>query len=185
MIEAGRFREDLFFRLNVFTIELPVLDDRRDDIPVLVKYFVARGSQRLGKRVDQVPSETMDRLLSHPWRGNVRELENVIDRALIVSTGPTLLPESISFAEDSAAAGSSEDMDDRALFDIVFHRLAARFESDPDHPILEALEHEMLQRAMDLVEGNQVQAARLLGISRQTLRNRLAQSYELPDKIGE
>jgi DNA-binding NtrC family response regulator len=185
MIETGRFREDLFFRLNVFTIELPILNERRDDIPILVKYFVARGSQRLGKRVEQVPSETMDLLLTHPWRGNVRELENVIDRALIVSTGPTLLPESVSFADDSAAAGSSEDMDDRALFDIVFHRLAARFESDPDHPILEALEHEMLQRAMDLVEGNQVQAARLLGISRQTLRNRLAQSYELPDKTGE
>jgi two-component system nitrogen regulation response regulator GlnG len=185
LIETGQFREDLFFRLNVFTIELPILNERRDDIPILVQYFVSRGNQRLGKQVEQIPTETMDLLLAHPWRGNVRELENVVDRALIVSTGPTLLPESIKFGEETTAGVPSGAMDDRALFDMIFRRLAQQCDNNPDQAILGVLEHEMLVRAMAREDGNQVRAAKLLGMSRQTLRNRLAQPDGQSDKIEE
>ncbi|MEW5700873.1 MAG: sigma-54 dependent transcriptional regulator [Candidatus Zixiibacteriota bacterium] len=175
LVRQGQFREDLYFRLNVFTIELPYLVERREDIPILVRYFVERECRRLGRSVVHVLPETMNRLVGHVWRGNVRELENVISRALVVTTGPTLLPESIMFAETTGAtdrpAGAASDDE---LLDDIFARLAARFEEGSDQPILSVLEREMLTRALDHVDGNQVQAARLLGMSRQTLRNRLA-----------
>ncbi|GAB4322938.1 MAG: sigma-54 dependent transcriptional regulator [Candidatus Zixiibacteriota bacterium] len=172
MIDSGEFREDLFFRLNVFTIELPSLDERKDDIPLLVQYFIARGNKRLGKAVTQIPDETIAKLMSHNWRGNVRELENVIGRALIVTNGPALLPESIQFGDDQSAP--DDGIRDGELLDIVFNRLAHQFETESGDPILARLEREMLTRAMEREAGNQVHAARLLGISRQTLRNRLA-----------
>jgi DNA-binding NtrC family response regulator len=121
----------------------------------------------------------MEKLLAHSWRGNVRELENVIDRALIVSTGPTLLPESISFADAAPSSASRiAALSDGELLDAVFARLAAQYERDPHSPILLTLEREMLARALARTEGNQVQTARLLGISRQTLRNRLAEEAD-------
>jgi len=186
LIKTGHFREDLFFRLSVFTIELPALDDRREDIPTLVRYFVARGNRRIGREVSEIPDETMDRLARHQWRGNVRELENVIDRALIVSTGSTLLPEAITFTHDSitpkAAAG---EMDDGSLFDAVFDRLRKQFGDGAGEPILAVLEREMLSRAMAREDGNQVQAAKLLGMSRQTLRNRLINKADLDMPGGD
>jgi DNA-binding NtrC family response regulator len=175
MIEKNQFREDLFFRLNVFTIELPPLSERRDDVPTLIQYFLERGNKRLGKNVSQIPDETIAKLTNHEWRGNVRELENVINRALIVSTGPTLLPESVSFSDDTAReARPSRELGLSALLDAVFSRLADRYDRHPDGPILTVLEREMLRRALEREHGNQVQAAKLLGMSRQTLRNRLA-----------
>jgi len=175
LIKEGQFREDLFFRLNVFAIELPPLVERKDDIPILVQYFVAQGNRRLNKAVTQLPQETIQKLMSHSWRGNVRELENVIDRALIVSTGPTLLPESISFADETTpSVGAERQLTDVELLDRVFEHLAAHFEDGEGEPILATLEREMLRRALLREHGNQVQAARLLGMSRQTLRNRLS-----------
>jgi transcriptional regulator with GAF, ATPase, and Fis domain len=84
-VAAGRFREDLFYRLNVFPIEMPPLRSRRDDIPVLVEYFASRFAARLGKKLDTVDRETMRRLTEYPWPGNVRELQNVIERAAILA----------------------------------------------------------------------------------------------------
>jgi len=89
-VEAGRFRNDLFYRLNVFPISVPPLRDRREDIPVLVEYFAARHGARLGKKFSSVERRTMDRLLAYPWPGNVRELENWIERAAILSDGGRL-----------------------------------------------------------------------------------------------
>ncbi|MBI5869067.1 MAG: sigma-54-dependent Fis family transcriptional regulator [candidate division Zixibacteria bacterium] len=186
LIRQGLFREDLYFRLNVFTIELPSLDERREDIPLLVRYFVSRGNRHLGRHISQIPRETMDRLLAHSWRGNVRELENVIDRALIVTNGPTLLPESISFADTAPAERAGiGTLGDTELLDAVFARLADQFDLDPHNPILPALEREMLARAIARTEGNQVQTARLLGISRQTLRNRLAEDTDPGEKSND
>ncbi|HUU45136.1 MAG TPA: sigma-54 dependent transcriptional regulator [Acidobacteriota bacterium] len=176
-IRKNLFREDLYFRLNVFTIDLPSLVERRDDIPLLARYFVERGSKRLNKEPPIILPETMDKLKVHSWRGNVRELENVVDRALIVTTGPSLLPEAIVLADEPELPRTSRlSLSDRNLFDLVFERLAAQYRRDQERPILAALEQEMLLRATRFEKGNQVQAARLLGISRQTLRNRLAEA---------
>ena len=90
MVGARQFREDLYYRLNVFPINLPPLRDRRDDIPTLVRYFAQRFSRRMNRRIDSIPSEAMESLLRYAWPGNIRELENFIERAVILSSGSVL-----------------------------------------------------------------------------------------------
>jgi len=89
-VAAGTFRQDLYYRLNVFPIALPALRERREDVPVLVQYFVSRHAQQIGRTITHVPAEVMRRLVAYDWPGNVRELENVVERAVILSTGPEL-----------------------------------------------------------------------------------------------
>jgi formate hydrogenlyase transcriptional activator len=90
MIREGSFREDLFYRLNVFPIELPPLRERREDIPLLVNYFVSKVSRRMGKEINSVPDHAMDILTRNAWRGNIRELANFIERAVILTRGDEL-----------------------------------------------------------------------------------------------
>jgi DNA-binding NtrC family response regulator len=90
MVAAGAFRSDLYYRLNVFPIALPSLRERRGDIPALVRHFTQRLAQRMHKRIDTIPADTMEALCAYDWPGNVRELENVIERAVILSRGPAL-----------------------------------------------------------------------------------------------
>ena len=89
-VEAGRFRSDLFYRLNVFPLELPPLRERRSDIPQLVAFYVSRFSKQFRKKIDGVSAESMDNLVNYPWPGNIRELQNVIERAVILSVDPNL-----------------------------------------------------------------------------------------------
>ncbi|MBZ5561118.1 MAG: sigma 54-interacting transcriptional regulator [Acidobacteriia bacterium] len=90
-VDVGRFRSDLFYRLNVFPLKVPPLRDRRSDIPQLVAFYLSRSSKKFGKKVDTVSQETMERLMNYPWPGNVRELQNVIERAVILSPSSALL----------------------------------------------------------------------------------------------
>jgi formate hydrogenlyase transcriptional activator len=90
MIREGKFREDLFYRLNVFPIEIPPLRERRQDIPLLVNYFVSNLSRRMRKRIKSIPKQAMETLTNCPWKGNVRELANFIERAVILSHGDEL-----------------------------------------------------------------------------------------------
>jgi formate hydrogenlyase transcriptional activator len=90
MVAEGRYRGDLYYRLNVFPIVLPPLRERRDDVPRLVRHFTQRFARRMGRRIDTIPSSVMDALVGYPWPGNVRELQNVIERAVILSRGPAL-----------------------------------------------------------------------------------------------
>src|SRR5215472_15373567 len=90
MMQEGKFREDLFYRLNVFPIVIPALRERREDIPQLVNYFVSKVSREMGRQITTIPPRTMEALTNHSWRGNVRELENFIERAVILSQGEAL-----------------------------------------------------------------------------------------------
>jgi formate hydrogenlyase transcriptional activator len=90
MVEARRFRADLFYRLNVFPIHIPPLRERKDDIPLLVRYFVQRFARQTNRTIETISSESMESLTRYPWPGNIRELENVIERAVILSSGPIL-----------------------------------------------------------------------------------------------
>ncbi|MFZ0450433.1 MAG: sigma 54-interacting transcriptional regulator, partial [Desulfatiglandaceae bacterium] len=92
-IKNGRFREDLWYRLNVFPITVPPLRKRKDDLPMLVEHFIAVFNKQLGKFINRIPSEAMEALKAYDWPGNIRELENVIHRAMIVSPGPDFMVE--------------------------------------------------------------------------------------------
>jgi formate hydrogenlyase transcriptional activator len=90
LVKDQKFRSDLYYRLNVFPVRIPSLRERPDDIPLLVRHFVQQLSRRLGKSIDTIASETMSALVRYPWPGNIRELQNVIERAVILTTGPVL-----------------------------------------------------------------------------------------------
>ena len=90
MMRNNQFREDLFYRLNVFPVEIPPLRDRREDIPLLVNFFVSRLSRKMQKHIQSIPKEAMEALTNAPWPGNIRELENFIERAVILTQGSEL-----------------------------------------------------------------------------------------------
>jgi formate hydrogenlyase transcriptional activator len=90
MIREGKFREDLFYRLNVFPVAIPALRERREDIPLMVNHFVSKLSRQMGRQIKTIPARTMESLTNHPWRGNVRELANFIERAVVLSLGEEL-----------------------------------------------------------------------------------------------
>jgi len=92
MVERGQFRQDLFYRLNVFPIELPALRDRVEDIPLLIRHFTRQYALRLKKRIEAIPSDLMDLLMRYSWPGNIRELQNFVERAVILSSGSILDP---------------------------------------------------------------------------------------------
>jgi transcriptional regulator with GAF, ATPase, and Fis domain len=106
-MESGRFRPDLFYRLNVFPLQVPALRERREDIPVLVRHFVLKYATRLGKQIDHIPKQTLDALSAYHWPGNVRELANVIERSVIVSRGSTLELGDWIAPEGAASAGAA------------------------------------------------------------------------------
>jgi DNA-binding NtrC family response regulator len=101
LIEEGKFRPDLFYRLNVFRIELPALRDRRDDIPALVNHFVSKFSQQMNKRINRVSPEAMNLLQQQSWVGNVRELENAVERAMVVAQEPEIRDQDFVFKSAS------------------------------------------------------------------------------------
>lgn len=109
-ILKGRFRSDLYHRLAVFPIALPSLRERREDIPLLASYLVTQRCRKLGRRIDSIPDTILDRLCAYDWPGNIRELENVIERAIILSPGPSLLPASIQLGAAAAARQRATEM---------------------------------------------------------------------------
>jgi formate hydrogenlyase transcriptional activator len=115
MVDDQKFRSDLFYRLNVFPIRVPSLRDRKEDIPLLVRHFVQEFSRRNNRAIDTIPSEAMEALIRYPWPGNIRELQNVIERAVIVSRGPVLtvvVSELEAAIATKPASGSNEALQD-------------------------------------------------------------------------
>lgn len=171
-IEAGRFRSDLFYRLNVFPLELPPLRERRSDIPQLVAFYVSRFSTRFGKKVEGVSPESMDRLMSYPWPGNVRELQNVMERAVVLSAGPTLRLDQdlLPIAASAGCPDISGIPAQEAPANLPSSRMPTLEEMERSH-ILAAL-----QQASGVVNGPKG-AARILNLHPNTLRHRM-------DKLG-
>jgi transcriptional regulator with GAF, ATPase, and Fis domain len=159
-IQKGRFRKDLFYRLNVFPVTIPPLRQRKEDIPLLVKFFAHRLSKRHGKGIRKVPNDTMKALENYSWPGNVRELINVIERAVIVSDGPELrLAEEINVLPiDSAPEKVTQDKEKGETKGLA--------EVERDHIL------NTLQETGWKVEGDRG-AARLLGMNPSTMRARM------------
>jgi formate hydrogenlyase transcriptional activator len=168
-VEAGRFRSDLFYRLNVFPLQLPPLRERRSDIPQLVALCVSRFAKRFGKKVGGVSQETMARLMSYPWPGNVRELQNVMERAVVLSAGPTLRLDKdlVPVAPSGGSLGPG---------DIPAEEAQPAAPSPSGLPTLEEVERShilaALQQAGGVVDGPKG-AARILNIHPNTLRHRM------------
>jgi two-component system nitrogen regulation response regulator GlnG len=169
-----KFRPDLYHRLSVFTIHLPPLRERGEDLPLLIQHYVRRFSRELGREIRQVAPETLERLATYPWPGNIRELQSVLKQALLQASGtvllPTFLPELSGTASESRPAAPSGA--DPGLETFIRQRLG------PDASDLYAETHRWVDRlllpcVLEYTRGNQYQAARLLGIARQTLRMKL------------
>jgi len=157
MIRDEKFREDLFYRLNVFPIEIPPLRERREDIPLLVNYFVSKFTRRMRKQITSIPKQTMEALTNNPWRGNVRELANFIERAVILSRGEELkLPMMgellVSYSRSVAAPAST---------------FQATFQEAERKVIIEAL-----SASSGRIAGNGG-AAQRLGLKRTTLQHKI------------
>ncbi|MHC4972347.1 MAG: sigma-54-dependent transcriptional regulator [Planctomycetota bacterium] len=158
-VAEGRFREDLFYRLNVITIEIPPLRARHEDIPLLVQHFIENIAKHSGKRVKGITPEALDRLMAGEWPGNVRELENVIERAVVLATGDLITEADIPRAEEGK---------DPVAEEIPFRVGQA----------LADLEREAIQRTLRAVGGDKDAAAKILGIGVATLYRRLKEMEE-------
>ena len=181
-IRAGRFRQDLFYRLNVIPIQLPPLRDRREDIPLLVDNFLEKYNREANRQVTQVPREVLDALLAHSWPGNVRELENCIERAVVMSPDNTvsldLIPEEIREGRlDFLTNPDAEKVADpqSELRQAVVRFLASRNDSSGIRDaLLELVEETLLRYLLDSGQYSQRELADLLAISRVTLRKKLS-----------
>ena len=169
LIAEERFREDLFYRLNVVPIALPPLRDRREDIPLLVSHFIEKYDRRLGKRVERVDDEALDVLVHYAWPGNIRELENVMERSILFADGPVVtvaqLPESL---RDRAAAPPRPVAPVGALGSMAAPSGASM--KDIVRQAQSELERSLIVRALDETGGNVTRAARQLQISRKSLQ---------------
>jgi transcriptional regulator with PAS, ATPase and Fis domain len=180
-IRAGRFRHDLFFRLNVIPIQLPPLRERREDIPLLVDHFLEKYNREANRQVTLVPREVLDALLAYSWPGNVRELENCIERAVVMSPDKAisleLLPDEIreNRPDFTVVQNSNQAPDAPAeLRQAVLHFLTSR--EDPSgvrEALLETVEEILLRYFLDSGKYSQRKLAELLALSRVTLRKKL------------
>ncbi|MBK6421097.1 MAG: sigma-54-dependent Fis family transcriptional regulator [Gemmatimonadetes bacterium] len=184
--EAGRFRTDLFYRLNVVPIKTPPLRERREDIPVLVQHFARRAAEEIGVAVNAVSPEAVDLLMRHSWPGNVRELANAVERAVILSRGGVLRPEVFQGTLDVAlkpAALPPPSVTNQLGGTVAAVIPAPAGASDAFN--LDELERQAIQRALVATAGNRTRAAKLLGISERTLRNKLNGRREEPATVED
>ncbi len=176
MVEAGQFRRDLFYRLNVFTINLPELRDRGDDFIVLVEYYLKRFGHELGKPGATITPEAMALLRAYSWPGNIRELQSILKQALLRMSGsvllPDFLPEQLRNREVASGQESNSAANPFSWEGFVNERIAAGSENLYAET-LERMEREVLMRVLTRTDGNQLQAARILGITRGSLRNKI------------
>ncbi|MBA4188201.1 MAG: Fis family transcriptional regulator [Planctomycetaceae bacterium] len=179
MAEDGRFRKDLYFRLNVFTITLPPLRERGDDIDLLVDHYLRRFGQELGKPVAEITPEAAAALRAYPWPGNVRELQSALKQSVLRMGGSVLLPDFLpSHIIRPTVVTTPNDTGTNptvAGFDwdqFVGGRIAEGSENLYAES-LERMEREVLVRTLKHTDGNQLQAARILGITRGSLRNKI------------
>jgi len=175
-ITNGQFREDLYYRLNVVSITVPPLRDRKQDIPELVSYFLKRFNQQLRKRIGGISPGAMKTILSYGWPGNVRQLENVLNRAMVLCQGEWILEDQLVLEKSWDRGKIEEPLGKKPvedLLDILFAELSRGTDSSGEPDMISLIEKGMILRALQQMKGNQVQAAQLLGMNRSTLRGKM------------
>jgi two-component system response regulator PilR (NtrC family) len=172
-VKQGEFREDLYFRLNVIPIRIPPLRKRREDIPLLAQYFIEKYAKEFGKEVKRISTYALELLMRYPFPGNIRELENIIERSVALENSSIILPESLILAEDgngeTGATGPEEAFPERG---VDLNRELERFERD------------IIRKALEKAKGSKTKAASLLGVSFPSLRHRL-DKLEMENGEGE
>ena len=158
-VKEGAFREDLFYRINVVTMKIPPLRERREDIPDLIDHFVKRFARENGKRIEGVSREARNLLIRYDYPGNVRELENIIERAVVICRGSLLILEDLPFQESLCMGGTDTEGEQTREGSL--------------QQALETLEQQMIRDALEKVGFNQSQAGKLLGLSERVLRYKL------------
>jgi transcriptional regulator with PAS, ATPase and Fis domain len=158
MVKEGKFREDLFYRLNVIPLTIPPLRDRREDILPLARHFLAEANSTFHKAVKRLATETESLLLAYGWPGNVRELKNLIERLVILSTGDAIEADHLPVPFSAATDGPAVE------------------EVSREPRTLEAIERAYILKVLRQVNGNKSEAAKILGITRQTLRKKLTEA---------
>ena len=180
-VAEGHFREDLLYRLRVVPMHIPALRERREDIPVLAHHFVERYAEDLASGSCFLSEEAVEVLESCDWPGNVRELENCIKRALVLATGDVLTPEDFAFLREQGVRSAGPSLDGLVRSEVA----EALAQGDPDvyRTLLERVERPVLETVLRQTEGNQIRAAALLGINRNTLRKKIVElGIELPER---
>jgi two-component system nitrogen regulation response regulator GlnG len=183
-VAARQFREDLFYRLNVVRIHIPPLRERREDVKLLVNYFLKKFARDEHSAPKSISGGVIKALEQYHWPGNVRELENVVRRALVVAKGDAILPGDLppemtgqgagagaASVSASAATGAGDAGGSEA--GSLARRLFQWARKDPKLKVIPAVERELVLQALKETQGNQVQAAKLLGVTRATLRKRI------------
>jgi DNA-binding NtrC family response regulator len=188
-ITDGEFREDLYYRLNVVSITVPSLRERREDIPDLVSYFLRKFNRGLKKTVAGITPAAMEKMTSYGWPGNVRQMENVLKRAMVLCQGEWILEDQLLLEKEVEKRETVEDLGKRSIediLDILFDELSRTPQTSQELDMISILEKGLVLRALQKTQGNQVQAASLLGINRSTLRSKMDRYHIKKDVlVGE
>jgi two-component system nitrogen regulation response regulator GlnG len=191
LVADGRFREDLFDRLNVFPIRVPALSERREDIPLLADFFLHKYSALLSRPTRSFSKEAFEAITEHPWKGNVRELENFVQRLAVLSSGKLLRREEV--ARELARSDGAPDLSGAPLELIIeekvrefVRRLGPALEDEHDlHELfVRQAEKPLIKVLLEATGGNQIKAASILGINRNTLRKKIVELSLVPTRKG-
>lgn len=184
-ISSGGFREDLYYRLNVVSIQIPPLRERKEDLPELTSYFLKKSNRELKKGVAGIAPSAMEKITSYGWPGNVRQLENALKRAMVLCQGEWILEDQLYLERGEEKRGTGEELGRKPiedLLDILFEELSSAPARSQDPDMISSLEKGLILRALQKTKGNQVQAALLLGINRSTLRGKM-ERYHIKKEV--
>lgn len=176
MVEEGKFREDLYYRLNVGTILMPPLRERFGDILLLSTAFLREFNKKFGKQIEGFTPEAIEILKTYEWKGNIREMRNIIERVTLLETGTEISRDSLKFLKTTSGRATStiSTIQNSAKYSLILPKQGV---------FLEDVVRDLIQQTLELCQGNQVQSAKMLGITRAVLRSRMEQlNIEQPEE---
>ncbi len=184
-ISNGKFREDLYYRLNVVSIIIPPLRERKEDVPDLVSYFLKKFNRELKKEHVGITPSAMEKITSYGWPGNVRQLENILKRAMVLCQGEWILEDHLLFERGWERREAEEELSKKnveGLLDALFEEFSKAPATSQDLDMISNLERGLILRALQKTKGNQLKAAMLLGIHRSTLRGKM-EKYNIKKEV--
>ena len=185
LVEQGQFREDLYHRLKLVTLDIPPLRKRMEDLEALIHHFINQANMELGKQVKDIDSAALDRLYQHSWPGNIRELEHAIKRSILLARGPVLTVHDLEFdlpaeqVDSGTSSGTALNQLRAAIRKVLRQKISTEKSSTTEensvfHELVSVTEKELIEEALHISQGNQVAASKLLGLHRTTMRKKMS-----------